>query len=267
MVRSTGGSLLLRVDDADDPRMKPEFIGNVFDTIKHLGIDYDQGPESIEQVEKEWSQKWRLGEYETLLQKLIETGDAYACTCSRKMMEEPDFVCKCFEKRLPLSTPESALRVKTRPTDVFVLQDLKKGTLALNVHQLMPDFVIRRKDKIPAYQVTSLSDDIHYHINLIVRGEDLLPSTAAQLFLARLAGCESFTMCQFLHHGLISDNSGEKLSKSKASSSFMQQYGSLTSLPLFFIEFSRWMEWEAECVSAAECLLYIQKYGWANAKR
>jgi glutamyl/glutaminyl-tRNA synthetase len=83
----------------------------------------------------------------------------------------------------------------------------------------MPDFVVRRKDGFPAYQIASLADDIDMGITLIVRGMDLIDSTAAQLFLAHELGEKSFADKTFLHHPLIKNSNGEKISKSKGDTS------------------------------------------------
>ncbi|MEO8788296.1 MAG: glutamate--tRNA ligase family protein, partial [Chitinophagaceae bacterium] len=78
------------------------------------------------------------------------------------------------------------------------------------------DFIIRKKDGFAAYQLASFCDDVAYGINLIVRGEDLLSSTAAQLFLAKILENSSFQNVDFYHHPLL-ENKGEKLSKSEGS--------------------------------------------------
>ena len=77
----------------------------------------------------------------------------------------------------------------------------------------MNDFVVRRKDGLPAYQIASLVDDLHFKITCVVRGQDLLDSTAAQLRLAHLLGKSQFASCQFIHHELV-EYADQKLSKS-----------------------------------------------------
>jgi glutamyl-tRNA synthetase len=85
----------------------------------------------------------------------------------------------------------------------------------------MGDFVVRRRNGLPAYQVASLADDLHYGINLVVRGVDLLPSTAAQLFLAGQLPPNAFPKAVFYHHPLLKDEGGQKLSKSAGSASLL----------------------------------------------
>jgi glutamyl/glutaminyl-tRNA synthetase len=83
----------------------------------------------------------------------------------------------------------------------------------------MKDFIIRRKDGTPGYQLTSLLDDVHYGIDMIVRGEDLWPSSLAQLYLAEVLGFTTFMGATFYHHPLIMGPDSEKLSKSGGATS------------------------------------------------
>ena len=98
----------------------------------------------------------------------------------------------------------------------------------------MTDFVVRKKDGFPAYQLTSLIDDIHFGVDLVVRGEDLRASTMAQVYLADvlaaagMSGAEGFGGVRFVHHPLVTAADGEKLSKSAGSTSiqYLRRQGS-----------------------------------------
>jgi len=83
----------------------------------------------------------------------------------------------------------------------------------------MKDFVVRKKDGYPAYQLSSVIDDIHFGVDLIVRGKDLWPSTLAQLGLAAQMNLPAFASVCFVHHDLIKDERGKKLSKSAGAAS------------------------------------------------
>ena len=93
------------------------------------------------------------------------------------------------------------------------------GEVSIDLNEVMPDFILRRRDGIPAYQIASLVDDVNFGVNMIVRGEDLLASTAAQLHLAELLGLSEFRQSDFYHHKLITSKDGTKLSKSSGASS------------------------------------------------
>src|SRR6185436_4852283 len=99
------------------------------------------------------------------------------------------------------------------------IQDLVAGPLTLDPALAMGDFVVRQKGGDPAYQLASVIDDESLGIDLVVRGLDLLPSTGAQALLARHLGLDAFQRAEFLHHGLILDEQGAKLSKSADASS------------------------------------------------
>jgi glutamyl-tRNA synthetase len=97
---------------------------------------------------------------------------------------------------------------------------------AIKKSELLPEeascYVVRKKDKNPAYQLSSLVDDLHFGVDLIVRGQDLFPSTLAQLDLARILGKEEFAKTTFYHHPLLKGPNQSKLSKSAGAFSIRQ---------------------------------------------
>jgi glutamyl-tRNA synthetase len=96
-----------------------------------------------------------------------------------------------------------------------------KQEVAIHLHEAMGDFVIQRKDGLPAYQIATVADDVHFGINTIVRGADLLLSTAAQLYIAALLDLTAFLNIRFWHHPLLTDEQGSKLSKSAGSTALV----------------------------------------------
>jgi glutamyl-tRNA synthetase len=223
IARRAGGHLRLRIDDLDAPRIRPEYLSDIFESLAWLGIQPDAGPADVADHEAHFSQSLRLPQYDTMLQRLVETGLVFACTCSRKQMLEasPDgqYAGACIAKHIPLDTPGVAWRIQTPPDTVIRFSDALAGEQHISLWEQQRHFIIRRRDGLPAYQVASLSDDITYGINTIVRGADLLSSTAAQLYLAGLLGMDGFINACFYHHPLLSDELGQKLSKSAGSRS------------------------------------------------
>jgi len=196
-----GARLLLRIDDLDAERKRPEYVQDIFDTLHWLGLDWDDGPRSPEDFEKNWSQQHRLPLYEKTLGALRSGGHLFACAKSRRDLApfEGDYPTQFREQHLSLDASDVTWRIKTplpRPSG------------------LPADFVVRRRDGIPAYQVASLTDDLHFGITHVVRGADLIESTEAQRYLAQSLGSASFLDIHFLHHPLLLDESGGKLSKS-----------------------------------------------------
>lgn len=201
--RSPKGGLLLRIDDLDAERKRPEYVEDVFETLHWLHIDWNEGPRTPADFEENWSQHHRLPLYFQLLDKLRDTGALFACRKSRRDLAPfGGAYPEAFRaQNLSLDDPDVAWRLQTPPG--FPL----------------PDFIVRRRDGLPAYQVASLADDLHFGITHIIRGEDLAASTAAQRLLAERTGLREFLSINFLHHPVLRDERGEKLSKSAGAGS------------------------------------------------
>lgn len=190
--------MLLRIDDLDAARARPDYIQNIFDTLRAQELAWDEGPVDAADFQENWSQLHRLPLYHELLARLRQKGLLYACAKSRKDLEAFGGVPPEHfrQQKLDLDAPDVAWRVRTPPGFP------------------MPDFVVRRRDGVPAYQVATIADDLHFGVTHVIRGADLEPSTQAQKWLAEAAGLGAFAGIQFLHHPLIMGADGRKLSKS-----------------------------------------------------
>ncbi len=242
LTRKMGGRLILRIDDSDASRSRPEYVEDIFYTLDWLGLDYDIGPDGPDAFDACFSQRHRLGMYESFLEDLKNTeGLVYACSCSRKEIRQQNdnglYKGGCRSKALAFSGKNIAWRVHVpEQTDVCYREWLTGKEERYPLSCRTGDFVVRRKDGLPAYQLVSLADDIFYGVNFIVRGSDLCGSTAAQIYLARClgaqqgkwqTGAQDFAEASFFHHPLILNNAGEKLSKSKGAASvhFLRESG------------------------------------------
>jgi glutamyl/glutaminyl-tRNA synthetase len=237
-VRKQGGKLRLRIDDRDTVRSRPEYVEDIFRTFEWMGLDWDEGPQTPVEQERIYSQALRGARYDEVVELLIKTGKVFACECSRKLVHNQ--VCNCSGKKLALNHPDTALRIVT-PFEPVTVMDLKKGAVSVNLNDEMRNFVIRRRDGITAYQLFSLTDDLDFDTNLILRGEDLLRSTAAQLYLASLLPPNSFGQTTFYHHPLIHDEQGAKLSKSAGSLSLKTMREQGVSKEKFYLQLSAMM--------------------------
>lgn len=244
IVRKAGGKLRLRIDDIDAPRARPEYIDDIFRTLEWMGLDWDEGPRTADEHTAQYSQALRATRYNEIIAQLINTANVFACTCSRKDVA----TCTCKPKNLALDTTDSALRITT-PEAPIMVDDMREGVRPVYLQNEMKDFVIRRKDGIAAYQVASLADDLDYDINLIVRGADLLTSTAAQLYLAQLLDAGRFAKTTFYHHELLHDLTGEKLSKSAGSFSLKVMRERDTTPEKLFMQLSKLMGLKYSCTS------------------
>lgn len=205
------GTLRLRIDDMDTNRVSDVYLTDIFETLHWLGIPWELGPKHLDDHRLHYSQTLRRALYEEYIQQLQRTGLVYACVCSRTSIKQFEG-CTCSRKKLAPDTTESALRISTDQVTI-TFEDELANRCSINLHEVMPDFVIRRKDGLPAYQIVSLVDDQEYATSIIVRGQDLLASTAAQIWLSELLGIKSFTSTQKYHHPLITGSDQQKLSK------------------------------------------------------
>ncbi len=213
-VRTAGGTLKLRIDDADSDRTQPEYIEDIFRQLDWLGITWEEGPSGPEDFQHHHSQLLRRERYRAVLAELSATNALFPCTCSRKEIRAQSatglYPGTCRERR-EVPDGEHAIRVGV-PAETVV----QVGSAAVPLGSLMGDFVLWRRNHQPAYQLASLVDDLDDRITCIVRGADLLASTAAQLFLASKLGPTGapFRAITFHHHALIPGEGGRKLSKS-----------------------------------------------------
>ncbi|GHA66938.1 glutamate--tRNA ligase family protein [Pontibacter akesuensis] len=248
LARQRHGTVILRIDDLDNARFRPEYLQDIFDTLHFMGLDYDEGPADAGDFLQHYSQHLRLPAYEHLLGQLVAKGVVYACPCSRKQLASlpagADGRHACQQERLPLYLPDTAWRIQVPPDTEIVFSDLLQQECRVPLAAQVPDFVVRRKEGLPAYQIASLADDLEMGINLIVRGADLLASTAAQLFLARQLGADGFTSIAFLHHPVVADAGGGKLSKSHDSLSIAQMRRSGLSSKVFWQVLAATLGWE-----------------------
>jgi glutamyl/glutaminyl-tRNA synthetase len=248
LARAFDGKIMLRIDDLDAERMRPEYVEDIFQTLDWLGVDWDEGAFSLEDFFKTWSQHLRLDEYEKKLINLKNSGDLYACNCSRKDIKLHStnglYPNTCREKRIKPNENAANYEKNTAwriivdnnksvnfknfaegdPLSINGILGEKKEFLNdfhVNLSETMGDFIVRQKNGLPSYQLASLVDDTLYNINFIVRGADLLPSTAAQIFLAEKLTQTQFLKTNFWHHPLITDARSLKLSKSEGAASLL----------------------------------------------
>lgn len=214
--------LFLRFDDLDQQRVKPVFFEDTFEQLAWLGIEPDEGPSSVENAMKT-SQHSRRERYQGVLNDLVTKGQVYSCQCSRKEIQQATggslaYPGTCFSKKLPFDFSHSwRFRLKN---SIEEFNDVARQRVKIDLETTMGDFIIRRKQGLPGYHLASVIDDLDYGITFIVRGEDLIASTAAQRQLSRHIKY-SFHESGYFHHGLLNGSDGLKLSKSRNSSSLV----------------------------------------------
>lgn len=257
--RLEGGTVLLRIEDHDRGRSRPEYEAGILADLDWLGLAPDPacraslaggGPSA-------WRQSDCSAEYRRALESLAQAGLVYGCTCTRSQIArstdmgqlpegaEVRYPGTCRDRGLPLDAPGTGLRV--RLPDVAVrCADLRLGDRLQHPQAQCGDLLVRDAAGNWTYQFAVTVDDLRHGVTLVVRGEDLLESTGRQVLLGELLGRRA--PARFLHHPLIRDPAGVKLSKRDRALSLRGMRDAGATAARVLAEAARqsgWMEWEA----------------------
>lgn len=214
MAREHDLTLALRIDDIDAARYRAEYVYDIFAVLHEMDISWTVGPRDVEDFERHWAQRSRLDIYRTIRDDLRGSALAtYVCRCSRQAMASHrggGCPAGCWTRDLPLVAGESCLRARIGDNCTVTVEGVD-----LDLTGSMGDFVVWRRDDLPAYQLVSVVEDERLGTTHIVRGEDLLASSAAQILLAQALNYTAVPTAHFFHHPLVLDANGHKLSKSQ----------------------------------------------------
>ena len=186
--RHMKGRFVLRFEDTDVERSRQEYVDSILESLEWLGIDWDEGP---------YFQTRRFPVYREYIQKLLDSGHAYYCTCPPERIEEmrqkalatggkPKYDGTCRNRGLGPG-PGTAVRFKAPLAGATVLDDVVKGPIAFQNEEL-DDFIICRSDGSPTYNFAVVVDDITMGINTIIRGDDHVMNTPKQIQLYHALG-------------------------------------------------------------------------------
>lgn len=218
------GTLVLRIEDIDTPRVVPGQAARIAEDLDWLGIHFHEGPH-LGGAAGPYVQSERQHLYEAALENLAQQGLVYLCDCSRAEIarvasaphegdDGPRYpgTCRSFGMRArPFRRPPAVrFAVPTDGRQIVTTNDLVLGTRTENVAETTGDFVLRRADGIFAYQLAVVVDDIAMGITDVVRGADLATSSARQALLTRLLGGDAI---QFAHIPLLVADDGRRLAK------------------------------------------------------
>lgn len=233
------GQLLLRNEDLDLHRCRPEFVDAIFKDLRWLGIEWTEWPDCGGPFAP-YSQSERRAHYLAAWKKLREQGYIYPCTCSRKDVvqaagapnegeDEPLYPGTCRPE--PSRRQDTRLLLAGRTQESLSAQDGPRGTNwrfrvpdgeEIRFHDLhmgpqrmiagrdFGDFLVWRRDDVPAYQLAVVVDDAAMQITEVVRGADLLKSTARQILLYQAL---ALSVPEFYHCDLVRDEQGSRLAK------------------------------------------------------
>jgi glutamyl/glutaminyl-tRNA synthetase len=218
LAKETGAKISLRIDDMDRARVNKLYLQDIFDTLNFMQIPWDEGPRDVNDFEAHYSQLHRMDMYNQALKQLADNGLVFACTCSRNQLKHAS-ICNCLNKHSLLSDKNASWRLVTDKSEELIVKSYNGQNINIASPAEMRNFIVRKKDGFPSYQLTSVVDDLFYGVDMVVRGEDLWPSTLAQHQLAAALDKNSFGNITFHHHPLLLEKSGEKLSKSAGATS------------------------------------------------
>jgi len=214
LAQRAGAKILLRIDDLDQQRIRTEYVQDIFDTLDFMEIPWHEGPRNINEYKTQWSQLYRLDSYQQALKRLKLQGNLFACACTRSSRQP----CTCSAKRLFFDDPDCSWKIRTTDDDIS-MQAYPDEVITTKLPPDVQNFIVRKKDGLPAYQLASVVDDLLFDIDLVVRGQDLWSSTLAQLQLAQKLRVEPFLKTFFYHHPLLMAHGDQKLSKSAGDTS------------------------------------------------
>ena len=253
LARGSGGTLVLRIEDTDRARSTEAATQAILDGLRYLGLDWDEGPQAGGD-HGPYFQAERGDLHRELVDRLLESGKAYRCFCSRERLEELregqrerkeriHYDRRCLElstddvqRRLNAGEP-AAVRFRV-PEGSTRFEDMVRGPVLVD-HREIEDFILARADGSPVYNLAVVGDDHGMEISHVVRGEDHLSNTSKQILLFEALG---FPVPTYGHISLILAPGGGKLSKRHGAVS-VTEYEKLGYLPEAMINFLARMGW------------------------
>lgn len=261
--RHMKGKFVLRIEDTDTARSTQASVEAIFRGLEWIGIDWDDGP---------YFQSKRLDIYQQYIQRLLDKGAAYYCTCSTQELEvmrqkgmaaggKPKYDGTCRNKGLS-KTADAVVRFKAPLAGTTVLSDVIKGSIVFQNSE-MDDFIISRSDGTPTYNFCVVIDDLTMGINTVIRGDDHVMNTPKQI---QLYNALESRLPTFGHVPMVLGNDRSRLSKRHGAMS-VTAYRDMGYLPDAFINYLVRLGWsfgDQEFFTRAEL---IEKFTLENIGR
>ena len=241
--RKQSGVLVLRIEDTDRERSSMESTKAIVDSLRWLGLDWDEGP---------FMQTERLGIYQKYAEQLIHDGKAYRCYCTKEKLEADRQALKANGAKAQFRYPGTCRDRKDQPDAPFVVRfKTRTGSSTTYVDKVFgkittpnveqQDFVLLRNDGVPLYNFGAVIDDMTMGITLVARGSDHLINTPSQLLLYEALGA---VPPEFAHLPMMLAPSGEKLGK---------RHGAVSVA-----------EYRSKGFSPSAVLNYLARFGWSH---
>lgn len=270
--RKHGGTFVLRVEDTDRARSTEESVRAIFDAMRWLGLDWDEGP-LVGGDRGPYFQTERLDIYRSYADRLVKEGHAYRCYASKEELDaERERQRKAgikgfkypgwWRDKGPDDWPEDqpyVYRIKVPTEGATGWDDLVKGRIEIR-HREMQDEILMRSDGVPLYNFGCVVDDLTMDITLVARGDDHMINTPTQLLLYRALGAEP---PQFAHLPMILDERGKKMSK-RADAGSVEDYrerGFVPDAVLNYLARLGWSHGDQELFTREEL---IEAFDWRS---
>ncbi|MHB8481570.1 MAG: glutamate--tRNA ligase [Nitrospiria bacterium] len=234
------GKFILRIEDTDQSRSTDESIQAIFEGMKWLGLDWDEGP---------FRQTERMALYHQHADRLLTEGKAYRCYCLPEELEErrkaalaagktPKYDGRCRELTKPVAGRPAALRFKAPHEGETVIEDMVKGKVTFDRH-LLDDLIIIRSDGWPTYNFCVVVDDALMNITHVIRGDDHLNNTPRQIPMFQAF---NYPIPKFAHLSMILGPDKARLSKRHGATSIME-YKKMGYLPEAMVNYLVRLGW------------------------
>jgi glutamyl-tRNA synthetase len=272
--RKTGGTFVLRVEDTDRERSTEPAVRAIFDSMRWLGLDWDEGPESGG-AHGPYFQMQRLEIYKQFAERLITSGAAYRCYCTAEELARARAEHKqrtgneqgfrypgtCRQRSDQPDKP-FVVRLRAPESGVVGWDDLIKGRLEFP-SESQQDAVLMRNNGVPLYNLGAVVDDITMAITLVARADDHVVNTPQQILLYQALGERP---PQFAHMPLILGKGGEKMSKRDAAVAVLdyRDFGYVPDGVLNYLVRLGWSHGDQEIFTRAEL---IEKFDWEHVGR
>ena len=277
--RHNQGTFILRIEDTDTERSTREMTDSILEAMDWLGLDWDEGP---------YFQSQRFALYQEQIEALLQSGRAYYCCCTpeeveamrqeaRQKGEKPKYNGRC--RNLDLGPgPGRVVRLKAPLSGQTVFQDLIKGANAVDNREL-DDFILRRADNTPTYNLAVVVDDALMGITCILRGDDHISNTPKQVILYQALG---FALPDFGHVPMILGPDKKRLSKRHGAMSVLEyrEQGYLPEALINYLVRLGWSHGDQELFEPKElvdkfslknlgksaCIFNLEKLDWVNSQ-
>lgn len=252
--RHHGGSFILRVEDTDAARFKPEFVTAIYDALRWLKLDWDEGPD-IGGPHRPYVQSERVALHRQAVERLKSDGKAFECFCAKtpvpeelaqddEPVEVATTVCRCFDltdaqrERLRSAQGGAAVRFRVDPNRSVTFEDEIRGDVTFPAGTI-GDFVIVKSNGTPLYNFAATVDDYTMEITHVIRGEEHLANTPKQLLIYEALGWQPPRMA---HIPIILNEQRRKLSK-RDGATFVNDYADMGYLPEAIVNFLALLGW------------------------